>query len=130
VTLEVVAAAIVRDGRVLAARRRHDGRWEFPGGKVEDGETARQAVARECREELGIDISVGGRIAVAHDRSLELTVYAAVLGHTRPAAGADHDQLCWLPAAELPSLDWLPLDRAVLDAVAMLLHRDPSDGEP
>jgi 8-oxo-dGTP diphosphatase len=59
----VVGAAIVRDGRVLAARRTHPaetaGRWEFPGGKVEPGETPQAALAREITEELGARVAVG-----------------------------------------------------------------------
>jgi 8-oxo-dGTP diphosphatase len=126
VTVQVVAAAIVEDGRVLAARRRPDQRWEFPGGKVEDGETGAQALARECREELGIDVSVGAEVAVAADEHLTLTVFAAGLHTTRPAAGADHDRLRWLAAPDLASVDWLPLDRAVLGAVAELLRPGPT----
>jgi 8-oxo-dGTP diphosphatase len=129
VTTQVVAAAIVEDDRVLAARRRRDRRWEFPGGKVETGETDAQAVARECREELAIDVDVGGRVATAQDGTVELTVYAAVLAGTPPASGADHDAVRWLAAADLPSVDWLPLDRAVLDAVAALLQPDRTAGE-
>ena len=62
----VVAAAIERDGRYLAARRTRPtdvaGLWEFPGGKVEPGETEEEALVREIREELGVEIAVGERI--------------------------------------------------------------------
>ena len=62
----VVAAAIECDGRYLAARRTKPdwatGRWEFPGGKVEAGETEEQAIIREIREELGVEIAVGARV--------------------------------------------------------------------
>ena len=62
----IVAAAIVHDGRVLACERAAPpevaGRWEFPGGKVEPGETDAQALARECAEELGVRVAVGARV--------------------------------------------------------------------
>jgi 8-oxo-dGTP diphosphatase len=122
--MHVVAAAIVDGGRVLAARRRRDGRWEFPGGKVEDGETARAALRRECREELAIDVVVGRNLAEADQAGLTLTVYEAALNGGRPVAGPDHDELRWLDAADLPDLDWLDLDRQLLFAVAARLSAD------
>src|SRR3954470_21931599 len=74
----IVAAAIVTDGRVLACERSAPpevaGRWEFPGGKVEPGETDQQALVRECAEELGVRVEVGGRVgrdgSLAHGRAL------------------------------------------------------------
>ncbi len=120
-TVEVVAAAIVQDGRVLAARRRRDGRWEFPGGKVEDGESPEQALRRECEEELGVVVRVGREVASVPDHDLELRVFAASVRAGEPAAVTDHDRLSWLTAEELTSVDWLPLDRALLAAVAALL---------
>ncbi len=64
--MTVVAAVIERDGRFLVCRRKatdaHPLKWEFPGGKVEDGEQPRAALARELREELGIEADIGGEI--------------------------------------------------------------------
>lgn len=64
-TIHVVAAVIVREGRVLVCRRNRDradgGLWEFPGGKVEPGERAVEALVREIHEELGVQIRVDGR---------------------------------------------------------------------
>jgi len=117
----VVAAAIVRDGRVLVARRRRPpaGGWEFPGGKVEGGESDSEALVRECREELGIGISVGARLPgewpIGSGRVLR--VYLAELPAGEPACGPDHDELRWLARAELLDVDWLPAD---LPAVAVL----------
>jgi 8-oxo-dGTP diphosphatase len=122
VTVHVVGAAIVDDGRVLAARRRRDGRWEFPGGKVEDGETPQAAVRRECREELAVDVVVGRNLAEAHQAGLTLTVYEATLSEGRPVAGPDHDELRWLDAADITDLDWLDLDRQLLGLVAAVLR--------
>src|ERR1700675_3548699 len=66
VIVEVVAAVIERDGRILIGQRkprgRHPGKWEFPGGKVEPGEEPRAALARELREELGIEARIGQEI--------------------------------------------------------------------
>jgi 8-oxo-dGTP diphosphatase len=121
----VVAAAIVRDGRVLAARRsRPDslvGGWEFPGGKVEPGESEADAVARECREELGVRIAVHDRVAGAADGAIALVLFAASVLDGEPTAGTDHDELRWLAADELGGLGWLPIDRRLLPAVAGLL---------
>ena len=69
---EVVAALIRRDGRILICQRpprqSHPLKWEFVGGKIEPGETPEQALARECREELGIEVQVGGLfMEVTHD---------------------------------------------------------------
>ena len=113
----VVAAAIVRDGRVLAARRTQPanvaGRWELPGGKVDPGETDEQALAREIREELGIEIVVGERIPgewPLHDDYV-LRAYAATIASGEPAALDHHDKLRWLTRDELDDVPWLGPDR-------------------
>jgi 8-oxo-dGTP diphosphatase len=126
--MRVVAAAIVRDGRVLAARRsrpqRLAGGWEFPGGKVEAGESDADALARECREELDISIAVGEHLADAATDGVALHLYTARLTAGEPQLGADHDALAWLRADELDLPDWLPVDRALLGPV-----RDVLDGQ-
>lgn len=124
-TVRVVAAAIVRDGLLLAARRRPPhrlaGGWEFPGGKVEDGEDDVAALTRECREELAVAIAVGARLGAADEGELRIVLYAAELIAGEPVAGVDHDALRWLEAAELDSVDWLPVDRALLPAARALV---------
>ncbi len=122
----VVGAAIVREQQVLAARRLAPaeiaGRWEFPGGKVEPHESETDALARECREELGLDVQVGTLIGRTWIREgLELAVYAARPIGGEPQARQDHDELRWLAAGELGDLGWLDVDRAFLPAVARLL---------
>jgi len=122
----VVGAAIARDGRVLAARRSAPaelaGWWEFPGGKVQDGESETEALVRECREELGVEVAVGefiGAEPIAEDLILRVYLAEHLLGD--PEARQDHDEVRWLAAAELGSVGWLPADRPLLGAVAALL---------
>ncbi|MCU1656667.1 MAG: mismatch repair protein MutT [Pseudonocardiales bacterium] len=120
-TARVVAAAVVRDGRVLAARRSVPpelaGRWEFPGGKVEAGETDAEALTRECHEELGVAIRIGALLAVADIApGPPLYVYLAELLDGEPSA-REHDRLRWLAPDELDSVEWLPADRPAVDAL-------------
>ena len=116
----VVGAAIIRDGRLLVARRTGPGpltgRWELPGGKVEPGESPAQACVRECRGELGVELEVVrpiGPHVVVSDR-LVLQAYEARLVDAEPSASRDHDELRWLTADELADVDWLDSDRPLL----------------
>ena len=123
----IVGAALVRDGRLLAARRTTPreaaGRWEFPGGKVDPGETADAAVMREVAEELGCEARVqqwlDGGEPVGESGMLLVAVCRLVEGE--PAAGDDHDALCWLGPDELDDVDWLEPDRPFLTAVREVL---------
>jgi 8-oxo-dGTP diphosphatase len=128
--VDVVAAAIVRGGRVLAARRSRPatlaGGWEFPGGKVEGGESERDALTRECQEELGVTISSGAELGEASDGRIRLVLYAATLDRGEPVAHDDHDELRWVGLAELEAVAWLPIDRELLPSVAGLLTGRPS----
>ena len=123
--LQVVAAVIERDGLVLACRRRADrsagGLWEFPGGKIEPGETAEQALRREIAEELGVEIRVVGEltadVTVVGGRSIRLVCLRATLLDAAPESSIDHDELRWMLPADLPSLEWADPD---LPAVRLL----------
>jgi 8-oxo-dGTP diphosphatase len=121
----VVAAAVVRDKTVLAARRTGPpdlaGGWEFPGGKVEDGETEAAALERELVEELGVRVAVERRLAEATNASITLVLHTATLASGEPHAGADHDELRWLGYDQLDDVAWLPIDRALLAPVRRLL---------
>ncbi|MBV2152196.1 NUDIX domain-containing protein [Kitasatospora sp. SUK 42] len=123
----VVGGALIRDGRVLAARRNSPeavaGRWEFPGGKAEPGETEAQALERELLEELGVRARALRRLpgAWAVRPGLELRFWVAELLSGEPRALEDHDELRWLGPAELDSVDWIEHDRDVLPHVAGLL---------
>jgi len=123
--IAVVGAAVVRNGLVLAARRVRPaelaGGWEFPGGKVEPGESEATALTRELREELGVEVAVGERLGRAADGRIRLTLYAARLTDGLPQPLHDHDELRWLAAADLDSVGWLPIDRALLPVVTPLL---------
>ena len=122
----IVVAAVIRDGdRILACRRGPGkdaaGRWEFPGGKVEPGETPEAALARELGEELGVDARIGRlvdrTVTVAGGRAIDLACYAATLTGGRPAGSTDHDELRWVRPEELRTLDWADAD---LPAVTIL----------
>ncbi|MEV0327953.1 DNA mismatch repair protein MutT [Micromonospora echinospora] len=126
----VVGAAIVADGRVLACARSAPpevaGRWEFPGGKVEPGESETAALVRECAEELAVRVEVGDRVGrdvrMAHGRAV-LRVYAArLLGDDQPRA-LEHAEMRWLSADELDTVDWLPADVPIVAALRPLLAR-------
>jgi 8-oxo-dGTP diphosphatase len=127
----VVGAAIVRNGRLLAARRvtppELAGGWEFPGGKVDAGESAPQACAREIREELDCEIEVGQRLPGEQplSRGYVLRVYLARIIHGEPVP-REHDAIRWLGPEELEQLAWLPAELPFLRAVGETLL----DGEP
>ncbi|MFG1911872.1 (deoxy)nucleoside triphosphate pyrophosphohydrolase [Kribbella sp. NPDC048928] len=109
----VVGVAMVADGRVLAAYRPGpDGGWEFPGGKVEPGETDEQAAVREIREELDLEIKVGESLGPGVDISPEyrLRVYRATVLSGDPVL-REHSELRWFAAAELDETGWLVPDR-------------------
>ena len=109
----VVGVAVVEDGRVLAAYRPGpDGGWEFPGGKVEPGETDEEAAVREIREELDLEIKVGASLGTGVDISAayRLYVYLATIVAGDPVL-REHSELRWFAAAELDERDWLVPDR-------------------
>ena len=113
--IEVVAGIIQDGGRVFATQRGYGSYkdfWEFPGGKMEPGETPQQALARELKEELAIDVNVGGFLCtVEHDYpEFHLTMHCYMCS---PGSGAlhlnEHEAACWLDAASIHSVRWLPL---------------------
>ena len=114
--IEVAAAVICRDGRIFATQRGYgefkDG-WEFPGGKVEEGETREQALEREIREELDIEVEVGALAdTVEYDYpAFHLTLHCFFC---RIKSGCpilkEHEAARWLRRDELDSVEWLPAD--------------------
>jgi mutator protein MutT len=112
-----VAAVIEHDGLNLIAKRpdekRHGGKWEFPGGKIESGETVREAVARELREELGVEVI---DVAASHfsviDHGSGFTIeFADVTIEGAPTA-IEHEALAWIALSELETFDLAPSDRS------------------
>lgn len=124
----IVGAAIIEKGRLLACARAEPpelaGRWEFPGGKVEDGETETEALIRECEEEIGVKIDVGIRIGedVPLGRGWAvLKVYLARLLDGQQPQRLEHAELRWLRKDELYSVDWLPADAPIVASLRPLL---------
>jgi len=115
--LHVVGAAIIQDGRCLVAQRGPGmslaGKWEFPGGKVEDGEEPEAALAREIEEELGLQIAVGEPLgsgsAQVGGRVVRLDVYAATIGFGVMAL-REHAQVSWANRDQLSHFDWAEAD--------------------
>ena len=113
--IDVVAAVIVHDGRVLACRRAPHkaaaGLWEFPGGKVEPGESPQDALVREIREELGAGIQLDHELLTAETGEVRLICWFARLdGGDIPTQSTDHDELRWMLPAQLSTLTWAPAD--------------------
>ncbi|MFE0193432.1 (deoxy)nucleoside triphosphate pyrophosphohydrolase [Streptomyces sp. NPDC059008] len=124
----VVGGAVCQGGRLLAARRSAPpalaGRWELPGGKVEDDETPERALERELREELGVEVVVGERIPGEWvlRPGYVLQVWTARLASGEPRPLQDHDELRWLLPGEESQVDWLDQDRpAVAEAMRRLV---------
>lgn len=123
-TIKVVAA-IIRDGdRIFATQRGYgeykDG-WEFPGGKVEPGETPKEALVREIKEELDADIVVGDLLTtVEYDYSkfhLSMDCFWATLAEGSELKLLEHEAAKWLSMDSLDEVDWLPADIKVIVAI-------------
>ncbi|MBM4358474.1 MAG: (deoxy)nucleoside triphosphate pyrophosphohydrolase [Deltaproteobacteria bacterium] len=120
--IDVVGAAIRKDDRFLVAQRSATMSeplcWEFPGGKVEEGETDEVALAREIREELDVMIEVKSLVGVGsvvrRDRTIVLRVYEAALIEGAPVA-REHAQLRWFSRDEFGALDWAEADVPIVE---------------
>lgn len=121
--IEVVAAVLVRQGRFLATQRGYGefrGYWEFPGGKIEAGESREGALQREIREELETDICVGEHlITVDYDYpSFHLTMHCFLCSLlSEDFVLKEHENALWLSRDELGTVTWLPADEAVVRAL-------------
>jgi len=122
----VVAALIVKDGKILVCQRtRHQTmplKWEFPGGKIEEGEQPRDALRRELEEELGIDAKIGEEIARIHHKyrtgsSVELRFYV-VREYKGELENRIFKDVRWSDREDLPAYDFLEADLKLVEDVA------------
>lgn len=122
-TVRVVAAVIRKDNKIFATQRGYgefkDG-WEFPGGKIEDGESPEQALAREIKEELDTDINVGDLIdTIEYDYpnfhlSMDCFWCEILQGELELK---EHESARWLSKEKLYSVDWLPADIGLIEKI-------------
>ncbi|WP_067178707.1 (deoxy)nucleoside triphosphate pyrophosphohydrolase [Microtetraspora niveoalba] len=123
----VVGAAIIENGRLLAAQRADPpelkGGWEFPGGKVDPGESDHDALVRECAEELGVKVAIGRRVGgewpLSSGSVLRVWLATIVSGTPEPL---EHLALRWLGPEELYEVPWLPGDLPIVGAVRRMLN--------
>lgn len=126
-SIEVAAAVIVEDGKVFTTQRGYgefkDG-WEFPGGKLEPGETPQEALAREMREELAIKVEVGQLVkTVNYDYpTFHITMHCFL---TKIVDGTpnllEHEAAKWVKKEDLDTVAWLPADLEVIDELKKIL---------
>ena len=124
--IEVVAAIIHRDGAYFATQRGYgefEGMWEFPGGKIEPGESREVALKREIQEELGVDIAIENLLCTTeYDYpSFHLTMHCYLCSI---ASGdielREHKSALWLTSDRLDDVAWLPADKEVIDKLKSL----------
>jgi 8-oxo-dGTP diphosphatase len=126
-TIKVMAAVLRRGDTVLIARRKagsYAGYWEFPGGKLEEGETPEECLVRELREELSIEARIGAFIATSRDtdaeRTIELIAHWAeiVSGELTPV---DHDEILWILPRDHHNYKLAPSDLPIVEVVIRLM---------
>ena len=126
-TIEVVAAIIIKDGEVFATQRGYGefkGWWEFPGGKIENGECPKDALVREIREELDAEIAVGDLLeTVEWDYpNFHLTMHCFVCTLLSESVSLnEHAAAAWLGRESLHSVKWLPADEGLLVRLVEML---------
>lgn len=126
--IEVVAAVIVKNGTVFAAQRGYGdfkGKWEFPGGKIQDGEDQKDALKREIKEELNADIDVNDYLTTVNYEypTFNLTMHTYLCSLMNDVEFVyhnekelEHENMTWLDQDNLDYLDWLPADIEVVNA--------------
>lgn len=130
--IEVVAAIIHETDKILATQRGSGdfaGMWEFPGGKIEPGETAEQAIVREIQEELEVEI-VPEEFLVTVEHTyptfhLTMHCFIASTASGAPIHLLEHSAAKWVSPDELDCVDWLPADVKVVDALRVYLAKHP-----
>ena len=123
-TVKVVAAVIKDNDKIFATQRGYGafkGGWEFPGGKIEEGETPQEALKREIMEELDTEIEVGELIGTIEydypDFHLSMDCFWCELQSEHVVLN-EHEDAKWLSRAQLDSVDWLPADVTLVDKIA------------
>lgn len=125
--IEVVAAIIMEEGKVFATQRGYgefkDG-WEFPGGKMEKGETPEQALFREIKEELDTEINIGELFDIVEydypDFHLTMHCYLSTV-KSGDLVLKEHEAAKWLSRDTLNSVDWLPADKGLIEKLSRIL---------
>lgn len=124
-TIHVAAAILSQDDAILACKRSKGefaGMWEFPGGKVKDGETAFDACHREVQEELGAKLGTTYFYdTVEYDYPtfhLSMDCYVCFLAHGEEPRALEHEEIRWVKREELADLTWLPADRELVQGLA------------
>ena len=123
IPIRVVAAVVERQGRYLVGRRpahkRHGGLWEFPGGKLDDGESVAEAAARELHEELELEVErVGAQLTALNDGASPFVIeFHEVVVRGEPVAH-EHEAVAWLAVGELLETELAPADRAFVQWLA------------
>ena len=126
-TIEVTAAIIIKDGKVFATQRGYGdwkGWWEFPGGKMEPGETPQEALRREILEELDAEIEIGKLLdTVEWDYpAFHLTMHCFLCTLISESMHLnEHEDAAWLTAETLYSVKWLPADEGLIPKIAAVL---------
>ena len=133
--LTVVAALILRDAKVLVCQRHRDDthslQWEFPGGKVEPGEIPQEALARELREELGVEATIGKELFRTRHRyrefqpELQLIFFQAIIDRSAPLQNLVFEGFEWADPSALPNYDFLQADEEFVALLAS--HAIPLD---
>ena len=126
--IEVVAAVIVKDNTILATQRGYGefkGKWEFPGGKIQDNESKEEALIREIKEELNASINVDKYLTTVEydypEFHLTMHTYICSLNNDiefvyHNSNELEHDNMVWLEEKDLDKLDWLPADIEIISA--------------